>query len=327
MTTGGVFKDVVDATVRALFTTAVEDQASELYYSNLGLTDYEPDVPEEVLNDLSAPTKATLAGEGQEYGVITKVNGYPVTLKLRKYTMKLSFTEEDQHWLAKSASSKRLTEVRDAVADGVLGLNQRINEDACKVFYLGFGTTFLTVGNSEALFGSHTIKVDGSTFNNTFPTGDTQRAIGSTAIIDAISIMNRYKLHNGNQVLRARKIKVIVAHENTAQALKIIMSDYGPDSNNLGLQPASASALAKRGMSIEVVTAYDIPTAYKNYWFLVAEERASKRAFIAWAWKPRLNQDSEYHNGTLQMYGSTFFGPVVRGATWAFGSKGDNSAI
>lgn len=219
-----------------------------------------------------------------------------------------------------------MTEVRDAVSDAVLALNQRINEDACKVYYLGFGTTFLTVGNSEALFGSHTIKVDASTQKNTFPTGDTHRALGSQAIVDAVSVMNRYKNHNGNQVLRARNIKLIVAYENTATANKIIYSDYGPDSNNLGLQQGSQAALAKRGMSIEVVTAYDIPYAYRNYWFLVATERAAKRAFMAWAWKPRLNSDSEYHNGTLQMYGSAFFGPVVRGWQFAFGSKGDGTA-
>jgi hypothetical protein len=151
MTSTGVFSDVIDPSVRALFSVASEDQASELYYGNFGLTDYEPDVPGEVLSDLSGPTKAGLAGEGQEYTVVTKVKGYPVTLKMRKYTSKLQYTEEDAHWLAKSASSKRLTEIKDAVSDAVLSLNQRINEDACKVFYLGFGTTFLTVGNSEAL--------------------------------------------------------------------------------------------------------------------------------------------------------------------------------
>lgn len=138
--------------------------------------------------------------------------------------------------------------------------------------------------------------------------------------------MNRFKGHNGNQLLKARALKVIVSHENTAEANKIIYSDYGPNSNNLGLQPASQSALAKRGMSIEVTTAPDIPYAYRNYWFLVETNRASKRAFIAWAWKPRMNEDTEYHNGTMHMFGSTFFGPVVLGWQWAFGSKGDSSA-
>lgn len=325
-TTKGTLRDVVDATVRALFTRAQEDQAQELYYSTLGLTDYEPDVPEEVLNDMSAPTKAVLGGEGQEYGVVTKVRGYSVTLKMRKYTYKLSFTEEDQHWLAKSASSKRLTEVRDYVADAVLALNQRINEDACKVFYLGFGSTFLTVGNSEALFGSHTIKVDASTQKNTFATADGHLALSSGAIITALSVMNRFKGHNGNQLLKARSLKLVVAHELTAEANKTIFSDYGPNVNNLGLQQASQSALAKRGVSIEVTTAPDVPFAYRNYWFLVETNRAAKRAFIAWAWKPRLNEDTEYHNGTMHAFGSTLFGPVVLGWQWAFGSKGDGTA-
>jgi hypothetical protein len=75
MTSTGVFQDVIDPSVRALFSVASEDQASELYYGSFGLTDYEPDVPGEVLSDLSGPTKAGLAGEGQEYTVVTKVRG------------------------------------------------------------------------------------------------------------------------------------------------------------------------------------------------------------------------------------------------------------
>ena len=71
-------------------------------------------------------------------------------------------------------------------------MNQRWNEDACKVFYLGHGTTFLTVGNSEALFGSHTLK-NGETQYNNFGSGDTEREIAPTAVTDAISRMNRFK--------------------------------------------------------------------------------------------------------------------------------------
>lgn len=75
LTTKGVFKDVVDATVRALYDRSAQEQSSDLYYQKLGLIDYEPDVPGEVLNDLSGPTAASLSGEGQEYPMITKVNG------------------------------------------------------------------------------------------------------------------------------------------------------------------------------------------------------------------------------------------------------------
>jgi len=327
MTIRGQFKDVIDATVRGLFTTENEEQSTELYYQNLGLNDYEPDVPDEVLSDLSGPGRASLSGEGQEYNTVVKINGYTVTLKLRKYTFKIAFTEEDKHWLAKSASSKRLTEVRDAVSGGVQALNQRINEDACKVFYLGFGTTFLNVGNSEALFGSHTIKGTAGTQKNTFATGTGHLALtGSTAISDALAIMNRFQAHNGIQLLRSRALKLVVGPELEAIAYKIVNSEYGPNNNNLGLQESSNMALSKRGITINVETAPDVPYAYRTYWFLVETNRAKKRAFIAWAWKPRMNSDWEYHNGTEYMVGSTFFGPVVKGWQWAFGSKGDASA-
>jgi hypothetical protein len=146
LTTKGVFKDVVDATVRALYDRSSQEQSTDLYYQKLGLTDYEPDVPGEVLNDLSGPTAASLSGEGQEYPMITKVNGYSVTLTMRKYAFHLAYTEEDMHWIAKSASSKRMTQVSNAIKGAVQSLNYRVNLDTTKVFYLGFGSTFLTVG-------------------------------------------------------------------------------------------------------------------------------------------------------------------------------------
>ena len=326
-TTKGVFKDVVDATVRALYDRSAQEQSTDLYYQKLGLTDYEPDVPGEVLNDLSGPTAASLSGEGQEYPMITKVNGYSVTLTMRKYAFHLVYTEEDMHWIAKSASSKRMTQVSNAIKGAVQSLNYRVNLDTTKVFYLGFGSTFLTVGNSETLFGSHTIKVDTSSQLNTFASGDTQRPLSATALVDAIAIMNRFKSHNGDQLLPVRSLKLIVAPEKIAEANRIIASDYGPDTPNLGVSASSTASLAKRGISIQAQEIPNIPYAYRNYWFLSETNRAAERAFMAWGWKPRMNDDYEYHNGTLHEFGSVLFGPVVLGWQWAFGSIGNSAAI
>ena len=53
MTTTGTFQDVIEARVRAMFERSKEEQSSELYYGILGLQDYEPDVPNEQMNDIS----------------------------------------------------------------------------------------------------------------------------------------------------------------------------------------------------------------------------------------------------------------------------------
>lgn len=325
-TTKGLFDPIVDVTVRALFDRASEEQSSMLYYQELGLNEYEPDVPDEVLNDMSGFGRANLSSEGQEYGVVTRVKGYPVTLTMRKYTAKFQVTEEDAHWLVKSASSKRMMDLRNLANGFIASMNQRWNEDACKVFYLGHGTTFLTVGNSEALYGSHSLK-NGDTQYNNFGSGDTHRALGSTAITDAIAKMNRFKDHNGIQLLPVRNLRLVVSPEKIAEANKILMSRQGPDNANLGLQTGSQEALAKRGITIKPVEAADIPYAYREYWSLNDVDRAKSRAFMAYAWKPRSATEPEISNGTKIYAGSTVFGPVVLGWQWSFGSTGSGASI
>lgn len=76
----GLFSPVVDATIRAFYVRSKEEQSTMLYYQDLGLQEYEPDVPEEVLNDMSGFTKALLSSEGQEYGIVTRVKGLMVAL-------------------------------------------------------------------------------------------------------------------------------------------------------------------------------------------------------------------------------------------------------
>jgi len=326
MTTKGTFADVVNAQVRAIFDTHVEEQSNELYYKELGLTDYEPDVPAEVLNDISGPGKGQITLEGQRYMSVSKVKGYPVTLTMRKYTYDLEWTEEDLHWLQKQSSSKRISELRDAATGAVQSLQQNINEDTAKTFYLGHGTTFLTCGNSEALYGAHTIKGTGETQYNNFGSGDNHRALGVTALVDAIAKMNRFKSHNGIQYKRCRSLRLLVSPENISVANQIIYSMYGPTSN-LGLSISSKDALAMRRMSIEAVEVPDFPFAYRNYWFLNELNRSAKRAFMAWGWKPRVKRDETATQGILREVGSTLFGPVCKGWQWTFSSKGDGSVI
>lgn len=325
MRSTGTFADVSSAEIRAYFDRHADEQSNELYYQSLGLVDYSPDVPEEQLNDISGPGKGNLTVEGQQYSSVAKINGFKVTLNLRKYTFDLAWTEEGMHWIKKQDSSKRQSTFSEAASGAVQSLQQNINEDTAKVFYLGFGTTFLTVGNSEALYGSHTVKGDGSAQRNDFGTADTHRALGSTAITDAIAIMNRFKSHNTIQLKRVRKLRLLVSPELIAEANKILFSLYGPNNANLGLQTASKDALSMRKMTIEAVEVPDIPASFSTFWFLSDLERSRQRAFMAWGWKPRMTRDDEASKGTLHLVGSAFFGPVVLGWQWSFASKGDGT--
>lgn len=327
MTTTGQFSQVVDAAVRALFDKHLEEQSSQLYYSSLGFQDWEPDVPSAQLTTISGPGRGGLTSEGQIYISNTKTKGYAVTATLRKYTSELSWTEEDLHWLNKAnTSSKQTIDLKDISSGAVQALYQNINEDSCKALYLGFGTTFLTTGNSEALFGSHTIIADGSSQKNTFPTGSTHKALSGDALVEAINIMFRFKNMNAIQLRRPLKLKLVVSPELEAEAIRIVNSEYGPANNNLGLQTAGPTVVSKRGMSIEVTAAPDILYAYRNYWFLIDTERAKNRFLMAWGWKPRMNDVTDFQKGVYKNEASTYFGPVCNGWQFAFGSKGDGTA-
>jgi len=122
-------------------------------------------------------------------------------------------------------------------------------------------------------------------------------------------------------------LKLIVATENIANANQVIYSMYGPNTANLGLSQASKDALSRRKMTIDAIEAPDVPYAYRNYWFLSDTQRATRRAFMAWGWKPRMVRDNKAAKGILRELGSTLFGPIVLGWQWTFGSKGDGSAI
>lgn len=332
MTTTGFGQDIVNPVVRALWNHALEEQSSELYYMDMGLSDLEPDVPNGQLNSVTGPGRGALTVEGEVFFSNTKYREYPAAINLRKYTSELSWTDEDLHWLEKAnSSSKQVIDFTNMPSQAVQALQQNINEDACKVYYLGFGTTFLNCGNSEALYGSHTIRATGASQKNTFPTASGNLPLASTSLTQAITIMNRFKSQNNIQELKVRNLRLIVTVELEPTALQIKWSDYGPLTNNLGLQTAGETVLSKQGINLEVVVARDIPTTqgsstYSTYWFLVEMNRAKTRAFMCWAWKPRLNEHPDYRKGTWFSDASTLFGPAVQGWQHTFASKGDSSA-
>lgn len=179
------------------------------------------------------------------------------------------------------------------------------------------------------MFSSHSLRKPGaSAVRNTFASGDTHRPLSSDALRTGIDILNRYRGHNDVQLIPTKDINLVVPVELGATAHRIIKSDYGPDTANLGLNPSSESALASRGMKINYTVASYIPAAYSTYWTLVAKDRAAKAWKMGWGWKPRVQEDDTKRSaGTLQFVGSTYFRPIALGWDWAFGSQGNNAAI
>ena len=327
MTTKNVFSQAVDAAVRALWDTTMESQDSELYGPNLGFQMYEPDVPAEQISTISGPGKGVLTVEGQQYGSNTRYKGYPVTVSLDKFTSELKWTEEDLHWLKKMPSSKRASTLNNEVEGGINALYANLNEEACKVFYLGHGTTNLTGGDGFALFyKAHTIRAGGTQANN-FGTSDTERAFSADNFVEAVNRMNRFQDHNGRQMLKVRDLRIVIAPELEPTVQQALLSLYGPANANLGLQKGSKQAFAGRGITVDYIVAPDIPYAYRNYWSVIDMRRARYASFLAKGWMPRMNPDTDYSKGVFKNEASTLFGYYF--ATWqhAFGSKGDGTTI
>lgn len=319
----------VDATVQALFLEVSEQISNEVYYGAHGFTDYEPDIPEEKLSSVSGFGKGTLTVAGQQYGSNQRYKGYSKQLVLRKYTSEIEYSEEDIHWLMKSPSTKRLMEFRENVEGAVNALNANINEDTAKMSYLAHGTTFYTGGDSVAsASGAHPVRKPGvSNQRNIFNVGETHEAFSPESLVKAIERMDRFLLNDGTQMRPCRNLLILHSSELDDTVDRVLYSNYGPDTANLGVNVGSKETLGRRLRTMNHAVIPDQPNSYKNYWAVIDLNRASKMHFLAWGWKPRLNNKSELRKGLRYNEGSVLMGPIDRDWRYGFYSIGDGTSI
>lgn len=329
MTTKNIALDTVTRAIGVLIEDANRTVGQSLEYLRYGFQDISPDSEDEQLNSWWSPARGSLTVEGQTYFSGQRYRDYPSSITLRKYTLRLTFTEEDLHWLSKANSAKQIQKVRSMSTDVVQGLNINVDFDAARFLYLGHGTTFFTGGDSLALFATSHSNRAGATSgtSNNFGSGDTHRPFSATALTDAISLMNRFVGQNGEQLLPVRRARVLCSIELYPVVQKILDSVYGPDTPNLGKSTGSAEALARRGVNIDAQVISLMPNAYKNYWFIVDLDRAADHLYMCWGWKPRLAEDTEIVNGSYEVAASVLVGPSCLGWGFAFSSQGNSSAI
>lgn len=328
------FIDVVTAATKALFSQAEKEISGSLTYPSLGFQEGVISIPNEQRNQVSGPSAAALTEEGVEYAEVEKFRGYEIVVTPQKYTHKLSYTEEVVHWLQKASTMNMATnEIKNAASDAANALYQVVDQDATRIFYQGFSTTNSpvnksgNVGNSEALYASHALRKPGvSAIKNTFATADGHLPLSSDALKKMIDIMNRFQSHAGIQLLPVKDLVLQVAVEGQAEAYRIVKSDYGPNSAQLGLNASSESSLATRGMKITIVEAPWIPSANSTHWGLIDRIRASKALQMGWGWRPRLDDDLRKTSGTFLSLGSVYFRPISLGWDYTAASKGDNTA-
>lgn len=313
---------LVTPAVVAIFNEANMQLSQELQYSKLCFKDYEPSFDTPAFQNISGLSEATLTLEGTPYGTEDVIQNFRVSVQIKKYTKLVKISEETVHWIQKG-NKEKIQEFRDTVQACANSLNAKVDIEAAKIYYLGFGTTFQAGGDGKALFASDHPSPDSSVSaqRNIPDTTYGHEALTREALTRAVQKINRFQDTRGTQLQRCRKLKLIVARENYENAFAILQSRQGPLTANLGVNPMATSY---SGIQLEV--ADWIPVAYSTYWFLVDEERAAKSLFMLWGWKPRMNNESEYQSGTLFKAGSVYFKPIFTDWRWVFGSKGDGSA-
>jgi hypothetical protein len=190
-------------------------------------------------------------------------------------------------------------------------LNARINLDAAKIHYLGFGTTFFTGGDGLSLYNASHTMGDGSTQSNT-----TTNALSYDNLKTACQAMDRFYDDKGIQMLPCQRLRLIVPREKKERAEEVLRSIGNPDNNN------RVSNVFNNGTGyIDLKVANWIPAAYSTNWFLIDLDRADYMAKMVWGWKPKFDSDSIVNNGSKIYTASTMFKPGFQSWQWAYGSN------
>lgn len=295
--------DLADPRIRRVWDEKDTQLSKRNEYADLGFTDYKAEILNSVFENFTGLGYATLTGEAEPYAREDILAAKSVTITPLKYTKAISITEE----MLRFNLWPKINNLVGAVANS---LNATVNQNAAKIYYLGFGTTFFQGGDGVALFSaSHT--ANGITQSNT-----STNPLSYDNLKTAVQAMDRYQDDKGVQLLPCRKLRLIVARENKERAEEVLRSIGNPDSAN------RVNNVFNNGDGyIDMRVANWIPsTTYGKYWFVIDMERAAYMNYMVWGWKPKFDSDNIVNNGTKIYTGSVMFAPGFQDWRFAYGS-------
>lgn len=297
--------DLADPRIKKIWDEKETQLSSRLEYSKLGFKDIDAEILEPRFENFSGLGIANQTGEQESYYRDDIVQGYQVTIKPVKFTSSSSISEETLRF-------NLWKKVENLVSGIANALNARINTDPAKIFYLGFGTTFFTGGDGQALFSASHPMADGSTQSNTL--GAVPLTYDNIKL--AAQKMDRFYDDKGIQLLPCQKLRLIVARENKEKAEEILRSIGNPDSAN------RVNNVFNNGEGyIDYVVANWIPAGYSKFWFVIDMERAEQMLNMVWGWKPKFDSDKMINNGSKLYTGSVMFKPGFSSWQFAIGSN------
>ena len=296
--------DLADPRIRGIWDEKNTQLSSRLEYAKLGLTDHTAEILNSQFENFTGLGIANATGEKEPYNREDIDQAYNVTITPVKFTKAIEITEE----MLRFNLWPKINNLVSAVANS---LNQRIDTDAAKIFYLGFGTTFFTGGDTKALIASDHPMKDGSTQSNTM--GTVPLSYDNVKL--AMQKLDRMYDDKGVQLLPCMNLKLIVGRENKERALEVLRSIGNPDNAN-----RINNVFGLEGNSIQLVVSNYIPVAYGFYWFLVDQERSNLMTKMVWGWRPKFDDDKVINNGTKVYTGSTMMRPGFQSFQWIIGS-------
>lgn len=297
--------DLADPRVRQIWDEKNTQLSKRLEYQKLGFADYDAEILNPIFENFTGLGIASSTGEKEPYAREDIAAGNSVTITPTKFTKAIDISEEMLRF-------NQWPQINNLVGGVGNALNARINLDAAKIFYLGFGTTFFTGGDGSALFATHTLG-DGSTQSNSLGAVP----LSYDNLKTAVQTMDRFVDDKGIQLQPCQKLRLVVARENKERAEEVLRSIGNPDNSN------RVSNVFNNGEGyIDMVVANWIPqTTYSKYWFVIDMERAAMMSKMVWGWKPKFDGDKIINNGTKAYTGSTMFKPGFQSWQYAIGAN------
>ncbi len=295
--------DLADPRIRKVWDEKDTQLSKRLSYGDLGLTDYTAEILDSQFENFTGLGIAQATGELQPYSREDILPAAKVTITPQKFTKAINISEE----MLRFNLWPKINNLVGATANAV---NARINTDASKIHYLGFGTTFFTGGDGSALYATHTLG-DGTTQSNSLGTAP----LSYDNLKSAVQQMDRFRDDKGIQLLPTQNLRLIVARENKERGMEVLRSIGNPDSAN-----RVNNVFANGAGGIDLKVADWIPPAYSKYWFVIDMERAAQMAYMVWGWKPKFDSDNIVNNGSKIYTASSMFRPGFQSWQWAIGS-------
>lgn len=302
--------DLADPRIRKVWDEKNLQLSTRLEYLKLGFTDWNAEILNSQFENFTGLGIANATGEKEPYGREEIDQAYKVTITPSKFTKAIDISEEMLRF-------NRWPKINNLVGATANAVNARIDTNAAKIFYLGFGTTFFTGGDALGLFNAahpNNSSTNTNTQSNTL--GAVQLSYDN--LKTAVQNLDRFTDDKGIQLLPCRKLRLVVARENKERAEEVLRSIGNPDNGN-----RVSNVFANGDGYIDYVVANWIPqTTYSKYWFVIDMERAAQMAYMVWGWKPKFDSDNTVNNGTKIYTASTHFAPGFQ--AWQFGI-GSNS--